>query len=99
MEARALRINTITVIAKKLYECILTRFGCPLTIVTNQGVNFINDAIKYLSNHFLLKHVNCTTYYFQGNGQVESTNKVLGTLLIELVSENRTYWDEHMSIA
>jgi hypothetical protein len=68
MEARALRINTITVIAKKLYECILTRFGCPLTIVTNQGVNFINDAIKYLSNHFLLKHVNCTTYYFQGNG-------------------------------
>ncbi len=38
-----------------------------------------------------------TTYYPQRNGQVEFTNKVLGTPLTKLVSENRTYWDEHMS--
>ncbi len=42
---------------------ILTRFGCPLTIGTDQGDHFNNDAIKYLTNHFLLKHVNSTTYY------------------------------------
>jgi hypothetical protein len=35
VEARALRTNTSTIKAKKLYECILTRFGCLLTIVTN----------------------------------------------------------------
>jgi hypothetical protein len=34
VEARALKINTTTIIAKKLYECILTRFECPLIIVT-----------------------------------------------------------------
>jgi hypothetical protein len=68
VEARALKTNTMTVIAKKLYECILTRFECPLTIITNQGVNFINDAIKCLTNHFLLNHVISTTYYLQGNG-------------------------------
>ncbi len=68
VEVRALRINTGRVIGKKLYECILTRFGCPLTIVTNQGVHFISDAIKYLTNHFLLKHVRSRTYYPQGNG-------------------------------
>ncbi len=28
---------------------------------------------------------------------VKSTNKVLGTLLIKLVSENRIDWDEHLS--
>jgi hypothetical protein len=44
-----------------------------------------------------MKHVSSTTYYPQGNGQVESTNKILGTLLIKLVSENRTDWDEHLS--
>ncbi len=32
------------------------------------------------------------------NGQAECTSKVLRTLLTKLVSENRTYWDEHMSI-
>ncbi len=64
VETRVLKINTIGVIAKKLYECILIRFGCPLIIVTNQGVHFINDVIKYLTNHFLMKHVSFTTYYF-----------------------------------
>ncbi len=44
-----------------------------------------------------MKHFSSTTYYPQGNGQAESTNKVLITLLTKLVSENITYWDEHMS--
>jgi hypothetical protein len=97
VEARALKINIIAVKTKILYECTLTRFGCPLTIVINQGVHFINDAIKYLTDHFLMKHVSSTTYYFQRNGQVESTSKVLGTLLTKLVSENKIIWDEHLS--
>jgi hypothetical protein len=33
----------------------------------------------------MLKHVNSTTYYPHGNGQVESTNNVIGTLIIKLV--------------
>jgi hypothetical protein len=35
VEARTLRTNIVAVIAKFLYECILMKFGCPLTIVTN----------------------------------------------------------------
>ncbi len=68
VEARILKTNIATIISIFLYECISTKFGCPLTIVTNQGVHFINDAIKYLTNHFLMKYVNSTTYYLQGNG-------------------------------
>jgi hypothetical protein len=63
---------------------------CPLTIVTNEGVHFINDIIKYLTKWFILKHVNSTTYYPQGNGQEKSTNKIIGRLLTKLVNEKRT---------
>ncbi len=33
VETRALRINIAMIITKFMYECILTRFGCRLTIV------------------------------------------------------------------
>jgi hypothetical protein len=63
VEAKTLRTNTVIVTTIFLYECILTKFGCPLIIVIDQGVHFINDAIKYLTYHFLMKHVSSKTYY------------------------------------
>jgi hypothetical protein len=36
-KARALQINTTIVIAKFLHDHISTWFGCPLTIVIDQG--------------------------------------------------------------
>jgi hypothetical protein len=44
------------------------KFGFPLTIVTNQGTHFISDAIRYLIDHFIFKHISYTIYYSQGNG-------------------------------
>jgi hypothetical protein len=46
--AKALRTSTAVVIARFLYEYILVGFGCPLTIVIDQGIHFINDIIKHL---------------------------------------------------
>jgi hypothetical protein len=37
VEAKALRTNTTIVTTNFLYECILIGFGCPLTIITDQG--------------------------------------------------------------
>ncbi len=68
VEVRVSKINTTAITIKFMYECILTGFGCALTIVTDYGVHVINDAIKYLIDHFLMKHVDSTTYYPQGNG-------------------------------
>jgi len=61
VKEKALRTNIAVVRAKFLYEYILTKFGCPLTIVIDQGIHFINDIIKHLIKQFLLKHVNSTT--------------------------------------
>jgi hypothetical protein len=64
------------------------RFGCPFILVSDQGIHFIKDAIEIFTNHFLLLHMTLTIYYSQGNGQVESTNKVIGSLLTKLVNTN-----------
>ncbi len=98
VEAQTFHTNTTVVTAKFWYEHILTRFGCPLTIVIDQGTHLINDVIKYLTDHFILIHTNSTIYYPEGNGQVKSINKVFGTLLTKLVNENKNDWDEDLSI-
>jgi len=97
VEAKALRIDIVIVIVRFLYEYILTKFGCPLTIIIDQGIHFINETIKHLIKQFLLKHVSLTTYYPQGNEQAEFSNKVIGRLLTKLIYEKRTNWDEHLS--
>ncbi len=45
MEAKALHMNIIVVTIKLIYKLIFTWFGCPLTLVSDQGIHFINDAI------------------------------------------------------
>ncbi len=66
-----------------------TGFGCPLTIMTNQSTHFINDVINTL--------LTISSLDIQGNGQVEFTNKVFGSLLTKLVNENINDWDEQLS--
>ena len=93
VEARALQTNSALQTAQFLYESILTRFGCPLHLVTDQDSHFLNGTIHVLTEHFLLRYITSTTYYPQGNGQAESTNKVIVKMLQKLVNDNRTDWD------
>ncbi len=85
---KVLCTNIVAIIVKFLYEFILTRFGCPLTIVIDQDVHFINDVVNHSTYHFILKHVIFTTYYSQGNGQEIRS--------LVLLNDNKTYWDEHL---
>jgi hypothetical protein len=88
VEAKALRTKFAIVTAIFMFKYILTKFGCPLTIVINQGAHFINDTIKHLIEQFLLKYVS-STYYPHGNGQADFTNKFIGRLFTKLVNEKK----------
>jgi hypothetical protein len=63
VDEKAFKTNTVIVTIRFWYEYILARFGCPLTIVIDQGIHLINDTIKHLTKQFLLKHISSTTYY------------------------------------
>jgi hypothetical protein len=86
VEVKALRDNIAKSIAKFLYENIITCFDCPTHLVNDQGNHFINNFIKLLVQELMITHHISTTYYPQGNGQVESTNKTLKQILTKLVN-------------
>ena len=98
-EAKALRNNTAEVVAKFLYENIMTRFGCPVELVSDQGTHFLNRVIKELTTKHMIIHKKSSTYHPQCNGQAESTNKILVKTLKKIVEGNKRDWDRKLNSA
>eukprot|EP00253_Pinus_taeda_P026370 PITA_26370 len=75
---------------------ILSRFGYPEKIITDNAAafkskNMINFCHKF---HITLGH--STTYYPQGNGLAESSNKSLINIIKKVLEENKKNW--HMKL-
>ena len=49
--------------AKFIYENIITKFGCPLTLINDKGKHFINKTIKTLTDQFQIDHRRSKTSY------------------------------------
>ena len=94
VEARALKDNSAKSVARFLYEAIMTRYRCPVELVTDQGGHFINAVLRELVTRHMIIHKKSMVYYPRANGQAESSNKILLAILKKLVNENRTDWDE-----
>jgi transposase InsO family protein len=85
--------NTGKTIALFIFNHIITRFGVPQAIITDHGINFWNFMMSELTEKLGLRHENSTPYYPQANGQVESINKVLITMLRQMIGIHKTSWN------
>ena len=75
--------------AKFIYKNIITRFGCPITLISDQGSHFINKTIKALTYQFKIDHRRSTTYHPQLNGAIEAFNKTLTRGLTKICNTNK----------
>eukprot|EP00253_Pinus_taeda_P024860 PITA_24860 len=75
---------------------IFTRFGVPREIVTDQGSQFTSNLMEKLMEEYKIKHRKSTPYHPQANGQVESTNKVLESIVTKTVDLHRRDWIERL---
>eukprot|EP00253_Pinus_taeda_P032587 PITA_32587 len=78
---------------------ILSRFGCPEKIITDNAAAFkskkiINFFHKY---HITLGH--STAYYPQGNGLAELSDKSLINIIKKLLEENKMNWHRKLTNA
>ena len=81
-----------------IYENIITRFGCPLTLISDQGTHFINKTIKTLTDQFQIGHQRSTAYHPQSNGVIEAFNKTLTKELTKICNSNKDDWDEKIPV-
>lgn len=92
IEAIPTRNANDSVTIQFLESNIFSRFGCPKKIITDNTAAFKSKKMIKLCHdyHIVLGH--STTYYPQGNGLAESSNKSLVKIIKKLFEDNKKAW-------
>jgi transposase InsO family protein len=84
--------NTEKTVTLFVFNHIISHFDVPQAIVIDHDSHFINFIMSELTEKLGLLHENSTPYYPQSNGQVEEINKVLITMLRQMIGIHKTSW-------
>ncbi|OAE22511.1 hypothetical protein AXG93_4855s1040 [Marchantia polymorpha subsp. ruderalis] len=82
-----------------LFESIITRYGCPLELVSDGGIHFLNKVIEDLTQHFQIKHRKTTPYNPKANGVTEKSNGLLCKILLKVTVNHSYDWDTKLVAA
>ena len=82
-----------------LYENIFSRFGFLVRLVTDNAPNFKDAALVKICESMGIQLVHSTSYYPQGNGLAESSNKSLVRIIRKLLETNQKSWDSKLKFA
>ena len=66
-------------LTKFIREHIIYRFGIPHSLVSDNALQFDNQAVRNLCDQFGINKDFSAPYYLQSNGQVEAVNKIIKT--------------------
>jgi hypothetical protein len=93
------RRETDKVIISFLEENILSRFGCPEVIITDNIASFKSTNMVKFCEDYGIKLRHSTAYYPQGNGLAESSNKSMVKIIKKLLEDNKRAWDSKLKYA
>ena len=89
-EAMSTYNNDAKTMALLLFNHIIAWFGIPKSIITDHGTHFCNAMMAELTSMLHLDHEHSSPYYLQANGQVESINRILKTMLQRMVGKQKS---------
>ncbi|GFU79701.1 retrovirus-related Pol polyprotein from transposon 297 [Trichonephila clavipes] len=90
-----LRKASAQAIANALLENYLSRYGAPISLISDNGPQFISEVFEHLSHRLDIKHMKTVTYRPQAN-LTERVNRNLVQMIACFVEENQENWDRFL---
>ena len=98
IEAIATSKNDTKTVVNFSHKNILTRFGAPRCILSDEGNHFCNKAASLLDK-YCVKHAEGLPYHLQSNGQAKISNCELNNILEKTVNMSRKDWSQKLDDA
>ncbi|GFX51195.1 retrovirus-related Pol polyprotein from transposon 17.6 [Trichonephila clavipes] len=93
-----LRKASAQAIANALFDNYIARNGAPISLISDNGPQFISDVFEQLDSHRLdIKHMKTVTYRPQAN-LTERVNRNLVQMIASFVEENHENWDQFLHV-
>ena len=74
-------INDANIVVGFIQRNILSIFGAPRTLISDEGSHFANKLFANLMSRYRIRHVMGLTYHPQSNGQAEISNREINNIL------------------
>jgi transposase InsO family protein len=95
VQCRAVRKATARAVTQALYEEVITRFGCPVTVISDNGTQYSGTTFRTLLQELGITHRLTPPYTPQAN-PVERTNKTLKTMVAQFCEADQKKWDARL---
>ena len=83
-------------VKKFVWKNIITRFGVPNSLISDNGLQFDIKAFREFCNGLGIRNKYSTPTYPQSNGQTEATNKVIVNGLKKRLDSAKGRWAEEL---
>ncbi|GFY20254.1 retrovirus-related Pol polyprotein from transposon 412 [Trichonephila clavipes] len=91
-----LRKASAQAIANALFENFSSRYGAPISLISDNGPQFISEVFEHLSHRLDINHMKTETYRPQAN-LTEIVNRNLVQMIACFVKENHENWDRFLN--
>lgn len=98
VEAYALPNQEAVTIADVLVKNLVSRFGVPNELHSDQGRNFESAVFTRMCEILGVKKTRTTPLHPQSDGMVERMNRTMGRYLSKVVSDHQRDWDQYLHL-
>ena len=76
----------------KIIEFIIFRYGVPSKLFMDDGTSFKGNEVNFFFAKYHIEQKFSTPYYPQGNGQAETSNKIIKSIISKTIAKHGKDW-------